>query len=271
MKYLLSFLFFYNSFTIESQVDNYYEIMYTSSSMTLNTYKKPKQAFMSLYVHGESSIYQWESERNLDSIRAKREIEIKDLRRYYSREKYAIEITENSLKYYDVLGSVEYQYKEEISFNWKLEAQTKKIRGYTCKKASVSYGGRKWVAWYAIDIPINAGPYKFKGLPGLIIKMTDRTNSYDFELISIQTKKHLPLKKLFHRKERVIVERTKYNIIRFKYNSLTFKERMNLLNTERGVTTELEFTSADGNNPFKNLRNVDRSKKNNFIEIDHNK
>jgi hypothetical protein len=45
---------------------------------------------------------------------------------------------------------------------------------------------------------------------------------------------------------------------------------MALLNKTNGVTNEVVITSKDGTNPLSEERNVDRSKKNNFIEIDHN-
>jgi hypothetical protein len=42
------------------------------------------------------------------------------------------------------------------------------------------------VAWYATDIPISRGPYKFAGLPGLILKIADTENLYSFECIAIE-------------------------------------------------------------------------------------
>lgn len=55
--------------------------------------------------------------------------------------------------------------KWEISNN-----QTKKIGGFTCVKASGNFRGSKIVAYYAINIPLPFGPFKFKGLPGLILE-----------------------------------------------------------------------------------------------------
>lgn len=274
MKYLLILFIFCFSLSLQSQDDQYYEIVYDTQSMILNTYKKPRQAYASLYVHNDKSIYQLETRRQLDSVRKKREITNEDLSRYFSYDKFAIEYENNKLKYYDSFGGNEYEYIEETSFNWSLKSETKTIKGFNCKKAIVSYGGRNWIAWYTLDLPINAGPYKFKGLPGLIIKITDSTNSYDFEVHSIKAKKHLTLKKIFHLKsedERVVVNRTKFNEIRFKYKSLDFKERINLLNKNQGITNNVVLSNADGTNPFENDRNVNRSKSNNFIEIDHKK
>jgi GLPGLI family protein len=48
------------------------------------------------------------------------------------------------------------------------------------KKATVNYAGRDWSAWYNPDIPITVGPYKFHGLPGLVMMLKDRENVFSF-------------------------------------------------------------------------------------------
>lgn len=50
-------------------------------------------------------------------------------------------------------------------------------------KAEVTFKGRSWIAWYSPEIPLPYGPYKFSGLPGLIVKITDDKEEYDFELV----------------------------------------------------------------------------------------
>ncbi|WP_081414005.1 GLPGLI family protein [Chryseobacterium daeguense] len=69
---------------------------------------------------------------------------------------------------------------------------TSTIGGYKCNKASVSIGGKKFIAWFTHDIPISDGPYKFRGLPGLILKLNEVNNYIGFELISIN-KTSLPI------------------------------------------------------------------------------
>lgn len=34
--------------------------------------------------------------------------------------------------------------------------------------ATTQFRGLTYTAWFALDIPINEGPWKFHGLPGLI-------------------------------------------------------------------------------------------------------
>ncbi len=82
-----------------------------------------------------------------------------------------------------------YQYdKIKPHFNWKLEAGSKKILNYDCKQATLEYAGRIYTAWYTKDIPINNGPYKFEGLPGLILEMYDSKNDFNFEAVGINNK-----------------------------------------------------------------------------------
>ncbi|QBO57734.1 GLPGLI family protein [Chryseobacterium salivictor] len=73
-------------------------------------------------------------------------------------------------------------YNEELKFNWKIENQKEKIGAYNAQKATTEYGGRKWTAWFTTDIPLQDGPYKFYGLPGLIVKVNDDGNNYSWEL-----------------------------------------------------------------------------------------
>ena len=82
-----------------------------------------------------------------------------------------------------------YQYDEiKPKFNWKLEESSKNILNYDCKKATLEYAGRIYTAWYTKDIPINNGPYKFEGLPGLILEMYDSKNDFHFEAVGINNK-----------------------------------------------------------------------------------
>lgn len=46
----------------------------------------------------------------------------------------------------------------------------------------------EWTAWFTTELPISDGPYKFHGLPGLILKIYDKTNTYSFDIISRKTK-----------------------------------------------------------------------------------
>lgn len=56
-------------------------------------------------------------------------------------------------------------------FNWELQIDTKQILGYDCQKATMNYRGRDYTAYFTPDIEIYAGPWKFSGLPGVILEI----------------------------------------------------------------------------------------------------
>ncbi len=87
-----------------------------------------------------------------------------------------------------------YRYKEaKPTFKWQLFEDTCTILGYTCNKATVSFSGRDYIAWYTTDIPLPYGPYKFGGLPGLIMQIEDTKNNFYFECTAID-QTHVPIR-----------------------------------------------------------------------------
>src|SRR5690606_1469092 len=54
-----------------------------------------------------------------------------------------------------------------------------------CQRADIRFGGRDWVAWFTTEIPIPDGPYKFCGLPGLIVSIADTQQHWQFDLTHI--------------------------------------------------------------------------------------
>ena len=94
--------------------------------------------------------------------------------------------TEQTLVY-DHYFSNKFIYKDEERINWTLTTEKANISGYNCTKALTSFAGRNYTAWFTQEIPINDGPYKFKGLPGLIVKIEDSQAHYTFSLISFET------------------------------------------------------------------------------------
>lgn len=85
----------------------------------------------------------------------------------------------------DINGyTVIYKYNEPKSdLKWEFSRDTMTIAGHLCNSATVEFGGRTWKAYYSTDIPIDDGPYKFCGLPGLIFKISDQSGTWDFSLI----------------------------------------------------------------------------------------
>lgn len=70
---------------------------------------------------------------------------------------------------------------------WNLENETKEIGDFLCEKAILNFRGRDYIAWYTRMIPTRFGPWKFNGLPGLIVYLETDDKSIVFKLNHIQT------------------------------------------------------------------------------------
>ena len=56
---------------------------------------------------------------------------------------------------------------------WSLAEDVKYIDSFNCQKATCHFRGRDYVAWYCPTIPYSSGPWKFGGLPGLIMELEE--------------------------------------------------------------------------------------------------
>lgn len=75
---------------------------------------------------------------------------------------------------------------QEAMSGWVLGEDTLTINGYVCQRADIDFGGRKWTAWFAPEIAeYSDGPYKFRGLPGLIFRIYDANKTWNFELTDL--------------------------------------------------------------------------------------
>lgn len=92
----------------------------------------------------------------------------------------------NEIDYITLMSWDKFIVKQDINLKWKLENKFSKILGYDVQQATTEFGGRKWIAWFAKEIPIQDGSYKFKDLPGLILKIEDSSKSHIFELKEIR-------------------------------------------------------------------------------------
>lgn len=98
---------------------------------------------------------------------------------------YSVEKDKASQKTYfkDRIGRDVYVYEEDRPLNWKISSETTKIGDYKVQKATTDFAGRTWTAWFTTDLPYQDGPYKFGGLPGLIVKAEDDKGDYSFDLM----------------------------------------------------------------------------------------
>lgn len=80
-----------------------------------------------------------------------------------------------------------YQTRENTpEFEWEILDDMRTLNGFKVQKAKTSFRGRDYEVWFTMDIPISLGPWKFSGLPGLILEAKDSKNEVVFTLKSIE-------------------------------------------------------------------------------------
>ena len=93
---------------------------------------------------------------------------------------------EGSMTVDDILVPSLFTYTEDMSLEWILGEGRKEVCGYPCQEARTSYAGRDWTVWYAPTVPVNAGPWKLSGLPGLIMEARDADGLHCFTATSLR-------------------------------------------------------------------------------------
>lgn len=88
--------------------------------------------------------------------------------------------------FFNSLEMDKYKVTDDRIQNWKILPVKEKIGEFNSQKATLDFAGRQWTAWFVTEIPVQDGPYKFHGLPGLIVKIEDQTKSHSFILKGIK-------------------------------------------------------------------------------------
>ena len=140
-------------------------------------------------------------------------------------------------------------YKETLpQMAWTLSNESQDILSYPCQKATTTFRGRKYEAWFTTKIPINNGPWKFGGLPGLILKVSDTQNHYIFECMGIENlSKREPIK--FYDIKYQELKRDEYNqlVKKFHKNTIPFVKarggKVLVVNQLSNKPEELKFES----------------------------
>jgi GLPGLI family protein len=71
------------------------------------------------------------------------------------------------------------------TMKWELNNNTKVILEEKCLSATTTFRGRKYIAYYATSLPYSNGPWKFGGLPGLILEVVSEEGNYYFKATKI--------------------------------------------------------------------------------------
>jgi len=101
---------------------------------------------------------------------------------YYNKKDNTLISRELLAERYPVLVS-----ESDIDFSWKITNETKNIGNFLAYKATCqNFRGRNYTAWFTYEVPVSFGPWKFNGLPGLILEVMDDNFNIHITLREIQ-------------------------------------------------------------------------------------
>ncbi len=152
---------------------------------------------------------------------------------------------------------------------WEVFADsTKTILGYECMMAMTVYHGRDWTAWFAPEIPAHDGPWKFAGLPGLILMASESQGIYSFTANGIEATEQeipgMPRDDWYHKENRIKYLQGKYRHLQDPFADLAGG---NLPNNTKIFVNGRESTVGE-------VRDQSRKELDNgydFLEIDYHK
>jgi GLPGLI family protein len=61
---------------------------------------------------------------------------------------------------------------------WTLTDDTLTVSGYLCQQATATHRGVEWRVWYTEEIPSSAGPWRLRGLPGMIVQAENEAHTF---------------------------------------------------------------------------------------------
>ncbi len=183
--------------------------------------------------HFNSALY-WETEK-IALVNAKDPVE-RDMATLTRNGQYwdviyknypAGKVTQTS--YFDM---TDWRYEEDWEKpEWEIIDETKEIMGFQCFKATADYRGRRWTAWFTPEIPVQDGPWKLCGLPGLILEAVDSGNVYHFVASGLKQNGIANVGFLCYREKRGVtrVTRDKFFNSWWKFNNSNFAAKMSAM------------------------------------------
>lgn len=94
---------------------------------------------------------------------------------------------DNTISYYDVVATDHfYSVEDKTPIEWELTDSTKTVLDYECMMATAIIHGRTWNVWFTPEIPLQDGPWKLCGLPGLILEAESTDGQYLFTATGLQ-------------------------------------------------------------------------------------
>ncbi|MEJ8598281.1 GLPGLI family protein [Riemerella anatipestifer] len=194
--YILFSLFCFQVLISQLRVD--YCVFHRIDSLTTQEAVVPYD--VRLFIDGNETLYVSEARIQSDSLRLKLRANMDfgvlsvPRKKGFQSEYITGDLKNNIITQHTRINDEGFKFEWKVDTKWTLDTQTKKIGEYTAKKAMGKLSGRNYTVWYTTEIPIPAGPFKFFGLPGLVLEAEDDTGDVRFELISIKKSDRMNVK-----------------------------------------------------------------------------
>lgn len=173
--------------SFQSDMQVYYELTFKPDPTNIKLVTNS----VNLYLGENKSIFQDGNRYKIDSIiQSQKLTALPSLPMFSTNHVIYKDLNKSEITYSETIDNINFGYNEPIkSLKWKLLNGKKTILNLQCNEASIDFHGRTYTAWYTSDIPISDGPYKFSGLPGLILEVYDNEENFHYKPLAITKKK----------------------------------------------------------------------------------
>lgn len=167
----------------------------------------------------------------------------------YSGQNWVIQKEGGSIFDFSRVGSSFFKTEESLnSIKWDVSLELSDYEGMKTQKATTDFGGRSWTVWFTQEIPLVEGPYKFKNLPGFVVKATSADGEYLFEFTKSE-KAQIVLK--YHTYEKAdVVQKSELKkarkLVANKSQSQIFAEQGLKINLENVPSAQQELNKKVG-------------------------
>lgn len=162
------------------------------------------------------------------------------------------DISSKKIIYYsDEFDEHEYKYEENPDFKWEIaKKENKEILGFKVYAASTNYAGRKYYAYFTTELPIQDGPYKFCGLPGLILEIFDEKNDHHFLATGISKENKISIDDYITKRKYIETSKEKFIEMRKNHAEAPLKRMFEMMNSNQ------IYEKKDANGTIIDIRKV---------------
>lgn len=190
---LYTIVFSQSGFSVNYEAD--YKLIYKDQN---KANARIQESAFALLINSKESYFKNMNKYISDSLKFEKKLsstgnkinDVNNLLKYFTDFNENIGLTSSKIYVTVPIEDKNYYYIEKNELNWKVLDETKNILGYNCQKAIVTKYGRNWIAYFTQEIPFSFGPYKFSGLPGLIVEIYDDQKDYCFTIYRFQKRKY---------------------------------------------------------------------------------